>query len=120
MKQERPKSNTFIIRGLQWTTVVERMFCVESQEEREEWIAAIQLVSDELKNSDEGAEGPPMFDKSKKKVVTFFVFFVCFIFTILHPPSFFFFLLITGFSAGNMTGATDGAHELTLVLCGFV
>jgi hypothetical protein len=39
------------------------MFCVESQEEREEWIAAIQLVSDELKNSDEGAEGPPMFDK---------------------------------------------------------
>jgi hypothetical protein len=34
------------------------MFCVESQEEREEWIAAIQLVSDELKNSDEGAEGP--------------------------------------------------------------
>ena len=118
MRQERPKSNTFIIRGLQWTTVVERMFCVESQEEREEWIAAIQLVSDELKNSDEGAEGPPMFDKSKKKVVIFFVFFVCFIFTILHPP--FFFLLITGFSAGNMTGATDGAHELTLVLCGFV
>ncbi|XP_052097828.1 RAC-alpha serine/threonine-protein kinase-like isoform X2 [Mytilus californianus] len=68
MRQERPKANTFIIRGLQWTTVVERMFCVESQEEREEWIAAINSISDELKNSDEGAEGPALFDKSKKKV----------------------------------------------------
>lgn len=83
MRQERPKANTFIIRGLQWTTVVERMFCVESPEEREEWMNAIQLVSDELKNSDEGAEGPPVFDKSKKKVVIlyayglFIVNFIC-------------------------------------------
>lgn len=90
MRQERPKSNTFIIRGLQWTTVVERMFCVESQEEREEWIAAIQVVSDELKNSDEGAEGPPMFDKSKKKVVTFFVFLVVFFYNIASPFFFFY------------------------------
>lgn len=76
MRQERPKANTFIIRGLQWTTVVERMFCVESQEEREEWIAAINSISDELKNSDEGAEGPSLFDKSKKKVVILFSIFV--------------------------------------------
>ena len=34
MKMERPKPNTFIIRGLQWTTVVERMFAVETSEER--------------------------------------------------------------------------------------
>jgi hypothetical protein len=34
MKVEKPKPNTFIIRGLQWTTVVERMFCVDTPEER--------------------------------------------------------------------------------------
>lgn len=34
MKQEKPKPNTFVIRGLQWTTVVERMFSVDSTEER--------------------------------------------------------------------------------------
>ena len=31
---EKPKPNTFIIRGLQWTTVVERMFYVDTKEER--------------------------------------------------------------------------------------
>jgi RAC serine/threonine-protein kinase len=34
MKMERPRANTFIIRGLQWTTVVERMFAVDTTEER--------------------------------------------------------------------------------------
>nr|UCK81518.1 RAC serine/threonine-protein kinase [Arenicola marina] len=48
MRLERPRPNTFIIRGLQWTTVVERMFCVDSNEEREEWIAAIESVAESL------------------------------------------------------------------------
>ncbi|XP_064602802.1 RAC-gamma serine/threonine-protein kinase-like isoform X2 [Liolophura sinensis] len=48
MKQEKPKPNTFVIRGLQWTTVVERMFSVDSTEEREEWIAAIKSVAENL------------------------------------------------------------------------
>ncbi|GCC30380.1 hypothetical protein chiPu_0008829 [Chiloscyllium punctatum] len=34
MKTERPKSNTFIIRCLQWTAVIERTFHVDSPEER--------------------------------------------------------------------------------------
>lgn len=34
MKTERPKPNTFIIRCLQWTTVIERTFHVETPEER--------------------------------------------------------------------------------------
>ena len=34
MRLEKPKQNTFIIRGLQWTTIVERMFYVDSKEER--------------------------------------------------------------------------------------
>uniref|UniRef100_A0A2K5ZJA3 non-specific serine/threonine protein kinase n=1 Tax=Mandrillus leucophaeus TaxID=9568 RepID=A0A2K5ZJA3_MANLE len=34
MKTERPRPNTFIIRCLQWTTVIERTFHVETPEER--------------------------------------------------------------------------------------
>ncbi|XP_051871819.1 RAC-alpha serine/threonine-protein kinase isoform X1 [Pristis pectinata] len=53
MKTERPKSNTFIIRCLQWTTVIERTFHVDTPEEREEWTKAIQTVADNLKQEDE-------------------------------------------------------------------
>ncbi|XP_057244988.1 RAC-beta serine/threonine-protein kinase-like [Malurus melanocephalus] len=49
MKSERPRPNTFIIRCLQWTTVIERTFHVDSPEEREEWIQAIQAVAHSLK-----------------------------------------------------------------------
>lgn len=34
MKTERPKSNTFVIQCLQWTTVIERTFHVDSNEDR--------------------------------------------------------------------------------------
>lgn len=34
MKTERPRPNTFVIRCLQWTTVIERTFHVDSPEER--------------------------------------------------------------------------------------
>lgn len=53
MRLEKPKPNTFIIRGLQMTTVVERMFYVDSPEEREEWIRAIQSVAEKLQVLDE-------------------------------------------------------------------
>ncbi|XP_038260795.1 RAC-alpha serine/threonine-protein kinase isoform X1 [Dermochelys coriacea] len=53
MKTERPKPNTFIIRCLQWTTVIERTFHVETLEEREEWTKAIQTVADSLKKQEE-------------------------------------------------------------------
>ncbi|KAM3829592.1 RAC-beta serine/threonine-protein kinase isoform 1-T1 [Vipera latastei] len=52
MKAERPRPNTFIIRCLQWTTVIERTFHVDSPEEREEWIQAIQMVANSLKNQE--------------------------------------------------------------------
>lgn len=48
MKADRPKPFTFLIRGLQWTTVIERTFHVESEAEREEWMAAIERVSEKL------------------------------------------------------------------------
>lgn len=34
MKTERPKTNTFVIQCLQWTTVIERTFHVDSNEDR--------------------------------------------------------------------------------------
>ncbi|KAI4904092.1 hypothetical protein NFI96_017557 [Prochilodus magdalenae] len=61
MKTERPKPNTFIIRCLQWTTVIERTFHVESPEEREEWTKAIQAVADRLqKQEDEKMNTAPV------------------------------------------------------------
>ncbi|XP_070985020.1 RAC-alpha serine/threonine-protein kinase-like isoform X2 [Oncorhynchus clarkii lewisi] len=53
MKTERPKPNTFIIRCLQWTTVIERTFHVETPEEREEWTKAIEAVADSLQKEEE-------------------------------------------------------------------
>uniref|UniRef100_A0A8C1ZB52 non-specific serine/threonine protein kinase n=1 Tax=Cyprinus carpio TaxID=7962 RepID=A0A8C1ZB52_CYPCA len=48
MKTERPRPNTFMIRCLQWTSVIERTFHVESTEERDEWMRAIQAVANGL------------------------------------------------------------------------
>jgi hypothetical protein len=53
MKTERPRPNTFIIRCLQWTTVIERTFHVETSEEQEEWTTTIQTVADGLKRQEE-------------------------------------------------------------------
>uniref|UniRef100_A0A3Q2Y4F7 non-specific serine/threonine protein kinase n=1 Tax=Hippocampus comes TaxID=109280 RepID=A0A3Q2Y4F7_HIPCM len=39
MKTERPKPNTFIIRCLQWTTVIERTFHVDTPDERSATVA---------------------------------------------------------------------------------
>lgn len=48
MSIDRPKPFTFIIRGLQWTNVIERMFHVESEEERFQWMEAIRYVANRL------------------------------------------------------------------------
>ncbi|XP_071442036.1 RAC-beta serine/threonine-protein kinase B [Hetaerina americana] len=45
MSVDKPKPYTFIIRGLQWTNVIERTFHVESEKEREEWVDAIRCVA---------------------------------------------------------------------------
>ncbi|XP_035313543.1 RAC-beta serine/threonine-protein kinase isoform X1 [Cricetulus griseus] len=54
MKTERPRPNTFVIRCLQWTTVIERTFHVDSPDEREEWMRTIQMVANSLKHRDPG------------------------------------------------------------------
>lgn len=71
MKQEKPRSNTFVIRGLQWTTIVERMFCVETSEDREDWMQAIRSVAENLKVQDEESGiGASSNSLEKKKKVT--------------------------------------------------
>ncbi|XP_065755258.1 RAC-beta serine/threonine-protein kinase isoform X4 [Phocoena phocoena] len=56
MKTERPRPNTFVIRCLQWTTVIERTFHVDSPDERQEWMQAIQMVANSLKQRGPGAD----------------------------------------------------------------
>ncbi|XP_077918933.1 RAC-beta serine/threonine-protein kinase isoform X3 [Halichoerus grypus] len=56
MKTERPRPNTFVIRCLQWTTVIERTFHVDSPDEREEWMRAIQMVANSLKQRGPGED----------------------------------------------------------------
>ncbi|XP_063385105.1 RAC serine/threonine-protein kinase [Cydia fagiglandana] len=48
MATDKPRPYTFTIRGLQWTTVIERNFSVDTEKEREEWVAAIRFVSSQL------------------------------------------------------------------------
>jgi len=48
MTAEKPKPHTFFIRGLQMTTVVERMFHVDSAQERAGWLEAIERVKKKL------------------------------------------------------------------------
>uniref|UniRef100_A0A182NY76 non-specific serine/threonine protein kinase n=1 Tax=Anopheles dirus TaxID=7168 RepID=A0A182NY76_9DIPT len=53
MSIDRPRPFTFIIRGLQWTTVIERMFHVEDEEERKAWVDAIRSVANKLNEEEE-------------------------------------------------------------------
>ena len=54
MTAEKPKPFTFFIRGLQMTTVVERMFHVDSAQERAGWLEAIERVKKKLDENKAG------------------------------------------------------------------
>ncbi|RCN45734.1 hypothetical protein ANCCAN_08234 [Ancylostoma caninum] len=47
---EKPRQNVFMIRCLQWTTVIERTFYAETAESRERWIAAIELIANRYRS----------------------------------------------------------------------
>ncbi|XP_065354750.1 RAC serine/threonine-protein kinase [Calliphora vicina] len=55
MTVDRPRPFTFIIRGLQWTSVVERTFSVDTERERQEWTDAIRTVASSLSELGETA-----------------------------------------------------------------
>jgi len=52
IKSNRPRAFTFYIRGLHMTTVVERIFCVESEEDRCLWISRIEEVKKKLEDDE--------------------------------------------------------------------
>lgn len=58
MAVDRPKPYTFIIRGLQWTTVIERTFAVETEADRQLWTEAIRNVASRLCEMGETAVSP--------------------------------------------------------------
>uniref|UniRef100_H2Z688 non-specific serine/threonine protein kinase n=1 Tax=Ciona savignyi TaxID=51511 RepID=H2Z688_CIOSA len=55
MRKEHQRENAFvfIVRCLQWTTIIERTFTATSYQDREEWMKAIEGVSDQLQHSPE-------------------------------------------------------------------
>ncbi|XP_072929314.1 RAC serine/threonine-protein kinase [Epargyreus clarus] len=57
MAVDKPRPYVFTIRGLQWTTVIERNFAVYTEKEREEWVAAIRYVSSQLSAAGGAAAG---------------------------------------------------------------
>lgn len=48
MTTDRPKPYTFIIRVIQITSIIERMFHLDTEKERENWVAAIKMVSESV------------------------------------------------------------------------
>lgn len=42
--RNEPRPYTFLIRGLQSNTTIERMFCLEAEEDRMEWVEVIKYV----------------------------------------------------------------------------
>ncbi|KAI6213357.1 hypothetical protein M3Y94_00140800 [Aphelenchoides besseyi] len=48
MKVEKPRPNTFLMRGLQWTTVIERTFAADNSAVRDQWMNAIHRVAETL------------------------------------------------------------------------
>ncbi|XP_046858995.1 RAC-alpha serine/threonine-protein kinase-like [Xenia sp. Carnegie-2017] len=45
---ERPKPHSFFVRCYQWTTIVERLFHVDTNNEREDWLQCIKNVSEKI------------------------------------------------------------------------
>lgn len=75
MKTERPKPNTFIIRCLQWTTVIERTFHVETPEERQARRAHLSARRAEKHKSFTCRESAPIARKQLKTLRA--LFFCC-------------------------------------------
>uniref|UniRef100_A0A8C1YEX0 non-specific serine/threonine protein kinase n=1 Tax=Cyprinus carpio TaxID=7962 RepID=A0A8C1YEX0_CYPCA len=67
MKTERPKPNTFIIRCLQWTTVIERTFHVDTPDERKRWTRQPVITNERSSPSQSG--GSRWFNCTFGKVI---------------------------------------------------
>merc|ERR1711902_61289 len=65
MTSDLPRPGVFAVRGLHMDTVVERMFHTETEEERKDWLQAIEMVRDRLQEPGDGRELLP-FTSDKK------------------------------------------------------
>ncbi|ULT89707.1 hypothetical protein L5515_008097 [Caenorhabditis briggsae] len=68
MTFEKPRPNMFMVRCLQWTTVIERTFYADSPESRAKWIKAIEDISKRYKDSQDAPvehmdTNPPTIDE---------------------------------------------------------
>lgn len=45
---DKVRKNAFLLRCLQWTQFIDRTFCTETEQDRREWIQAIQRVSEDV------------------------------------------------------------------------
>ncbi|KAJ1374576.1 RAC-alpha serine/threonine-protein kinase, variant 2 [Parelaphostrongylus tenuis] len=61
IRYEKPRPNMFMIRCLQWTTVIERTFYAETEESREQWIAAIEMIANRYRQH--MSEDPPQTEE---------------------------------------------------------
>jgi len=69
MKTDRPKPYTFIIRGLEFSRVLERTFCTESEADRQDWINSIERVADSINQAGPSA-GSLAFIKSASSLTS--------------------------------------------------
>lgn len=56
MSINEPRPYTFIIRGLQYNTNIERMFSLDTERERQDWVEAIRNVANKLSEAEMRAE----------------------------------------------------------------
>ena len=80
MTSDLPRPGVFAVRGLHMDTVVERMFHTETEEDRKDWLQAIEMVRDRLQEPGDGQELLPF--TSDKKVTR------AAIHSLLNQPSF--------------------------------
>lgn len=71
LKCDKPKPFTFMLRGLQWTSVIERTFATETDRDRDEWCQAIEYVSSILQAQDDvemmdSSDQPPQDSRGKR------------------------------------------------------
>ncbi|PIC27180.1 hypothetical protein B9Z55_019511 [Caenorhabditis nigoni] len=65
---EKPRPNMFMVRCLQWTTIIERTFYADSSDSRARWIKAIEDISKRYKDSQDAPvehmdTNPPTIDE---------------------------------------------------------
>ncbi|WKY10367.1 hypothetical protein Q1695_002597 [Nippostrongylus brasiliensis] len=70
IRYDRPRANMFMIRCLQWTTVIERTFYAETAESRERWIAAIEQIANSYRQHMSDEPQPQSVPEEMMEVVS--------------------------------------------------